>query len=123
MSTLALNSDNDIYFDDSGKLVFIQGTNSDKEILQRIKVRLRFFKGEWFLNTDHGLPYFDNILGTKPLNLNILESIFRTQILDVEGVKSILESTIDYDGNQRKILYNFKAVSINNTSITSNVEI
>lgn len=131
MSTLALNSDNDIYFTSAGRLVTIENKNSDAEILQRIKVRLRFFKDEWFLNSEHGIPYFRDIieteasdvyiLGSKSLDLNILESIFREQILDVEGVKGLIESSVDYVGAERKINYFFQAVSINNTKIIDNL--
>lgn len=131
MSTLALNSDNDIYFTSTGRLVTIENKNSDAEILQRIKVRLRFFKDEWFLNSEHGIPYFRDIieteasdvyiLGSKSLDLNILESIFREQILDVEGVKGLIESSVDYVGAERKINYFFQAVSINNTKIIDNL--
>lgn len=133
MSTLALNSDNDIYFNNAGRLVAIADKNSDAEILQRIKVRLRFFKGEWFLNLDHGVPYFDDaldgnggsednaILGSKSLDNNIIESIFRKEILNIEGVKGLLESSVDYDPVERKVSYYFSAVSINNTTINDNL--
>lgn len=133
MSTLALNSDNDIYFNNAGRIVTIADKNSDAEILQRIKVRLRFFKGEWFLNTDHGMPYFDDtldgnggsgdnaILGSKNLDNNIIESIFRREILSVEGVKGLLESSVDYDPVERKVSYYFSVVSINNTTINDNL--
>lgn len=133
MSTLALNSDNDVYFTSAGRLVTIADKNSDAEILQRIKVRLRFFKGEWYLNTEHGVPYFDDaldnnggseengILGSKSLDNNIIESIFRKAILSVEGVKGLLESSVDYDPTERKVSYYFSAVSINNTTIIDNL--
>jgi hypothetical protein len=120
MSTLALNSQNDLYFTNN-RLVLISGSNTDEEILQRIKVRLKFFKDEWFLNSDHGLPYFDDILGSKGLDLNILESIFREQLLDIEGVKEIVESSVDYDENERQVIYSFTATSINNEVITDNL--
>lgn len=115
MSSIALQS-NDIYFK-NGRLVLINGSNTDLEILQRIKVRLRFFQGEWFLNTDHGIPYFQNILGTKNLNLDVVQSLFQAQILEVEGVKDMISSLIDYDPQQRKVLYTFEAITINNTKI------
>ncbi len=131
MSTLALNSNNDVYFTLAGRLATIENKNSDAEILQRIKVRLRFFKDEWFLNSEHGVPYFRDIveteasdiyiLGSKSLDLNILESIFREQILDVEGVKGLIESSVDYVGIERKITYFFQVVSINNTKINDNL--
>ena len=120
MTTLALNSDNDLYFTDR-RLTIISGTNTDEEILQRIKVRLRFFKDEWFLNSEHGLPYFQDILGTKNVDINVIESLFREQLLDIEGVKEIQESSIDYAGTDRQLSYAFSAISINNTVITDNL--
>lgn len=117
MSTLAINSDNDVYFDDAGMLVTIAGSNSDEEILQRVEIRLRFFKGEWYLNTDHGLPYFQDILGTKALDLNGVESLFRKAILDIEGIKELIETSIDYDETERKVNYFFQASTVNNTTI------
>ena len=120
MTTLAINLDNDLYFTDR-RLTIISGSNTDEEILQRIKVRLRFFKDEWYLNSEHGLPYFQDILGTKSVDINAVESLFRDQILDVEGVKELTESAIDYDGVTRKLSYSFSAVSINNTVITEDL--
>lgn len=123
MSTLKLNSNNDVYFSDAGRLVVISGVNSDEEILQRVKVRLRSFKGEWFLNTDYGVPYFFDILGTKSLDLNIAESFLRTAILAVEGVKEMIQSVVDYDSAERKVSYTFQATTINNTVITDDLVI
>lgn len=134
MSTLALNSNNDIYFNYQGKLEVINNKNSDEEILQKIKIRLRFFKEEWFLNLEHGLPYFQSIfdyeengdlyiLGNKNLDLNILENIFREQILDIEGVKSLIQSEVTYDFQNRQINYYFEVTSINNTKVIDNLTI
>jgi len=116
MSGFALNKENDLYFT-NGKLAFINGTNTDQEILQRIRVRLRFFQGEWYLNINHGIPYLNNILGTKQININIIDNFFRDAILDVEGVASIIDSVIDFKAAQRELSYTFTAVSINNTRI------
>jgi len=119
MSTLALNSENDLYFT-KNRLTILTGANTNQEILQRIKIRLKFFKDEWFLNSEHGLPYFENILGTKNIDLNILESIFREQLLDIEGVKSVIESSVDYNASNRQILYAFSITSVSNTVILNN---
>ena len=67
------------------------------------------------------MPYFQDILGTKSVDINAVESLFRDQILDVEGVKELTESAIDYDGVTRKLSYSFSAVSINNTVITEDL--
>lgn len=119
MSTLALNSDNDLYFVNN-RIILISGNNSDEEILQRVKVRLKFFKDEWYLNSDHGIPYFQDILGTKNLDLNILDSIIREQVLAVEGIKEILETSVDFDADDRRVDFFFQATTINNTTISDN---
>ena len=82
---------------------------------------MKFFEGEWFLNSEHGLPYFQDILGSKNLDLNILESILREQILDVQGIKEILETSIDYNETERQVDYVFRATTINNTVLTDNL--
>jgi hypothetical protein len=120
MSTFALDSNNDLYFSNK-KLTIISGSNTDEEIVQRLRVRLKFFKDEWFLNSEHGLPYFEDILGNKNLDLNIIESILREQILNIEGIREIVESSIDYDENKREVHYLISIVSINNSVITENL--
>lgn len=122
MSTLALNSSNDIYFENN-KLVFIQGTNSDEEILQRVIVRLRFFLDSWFLNTEHGLPYFQEILANKQLVLSAVEQIFSENILDVEGIAKLVESSVDFDASTRKFIYTFRALTINSKIIQQTISI
>ena len=105
MTALALK-DSDFYFTNY-RLTFT--TSNSEEILQRVKMRLRFFQGEWFLDTAHGIPYYQEMIGKKPANLNIVSQIFNDAILEVEGVLSMIESIIDIDNTNRKILYSFKA--------------
>jgi hypothetical protein len=119
MTSLALNDNNDIYFTNY-QLTFTK--SKQQEILQRVKIRLRFFEGEWFLNTIHGVPYYQNIIGTKPINLNIINNIFINEILDVEGVLSIQESKLDYDNEKRKLIFEFIAITENGT-IEESIEI
>lgn len=118
MSTIKLNINNDIEFDEFGRIVFISGANSDEEIKQRLKIKLKTFKGEWFLDTEHGVPYFFDIIGTKSIDLNILESFLKSAILEVDGIKQIIQSNVDYNPANRKLIYNFQATTINNTKIT-----
>lgn len=115
MPSLAIDNNNDIFFTNYG-LTFV--SDSDDEILQRIKIRLRFFQGEWFLNINHGVPYFQSILGEKPLNLNLVSNLLIDQILDVEGVGSVEETIIDYDEVERKVKFEFIAKTVSGTSLS-----
>ena len=45
----------------------------------------------------------------------------RDRILSVQGVKEIVESSIDYDANKRQFEYSVNLISINNTVITENL--
>lgn len=85
------------------------------EIVQRVRVKLRFFQGEWFLDTSHGVPYFQSLLGKKNIDFGDALTILDEAVLEVEGIKEIISSSLDYDANQRKVFYTFKAQSINNT--------
>lgn len=120
MSTFELEN-NDLVFSPNGRLKVISGENTDKEIKQRVEIRLKTFKTEWFLDIQHGVPYFFDILGTKNIDFNILESFLREQILSVNGIKTLIQSSIDYSQSERKLIYNFQATTINNTTINTEV--
>ena len=68
------------------------------EIRQRLLTRLARVKGEWFLNNQVGIPYYNfegnfSLLGKHrqgELTLRLMEEALRT-----EGVKAILEVVLD----------------------------
>jgi len=67
----------------------IRTTNTLSEsVVQDLMIALRFFKGEWFLDPDQGLPYFQSILGQKT-PIAIVSQIFRRVISGRPGIKSI----------------------------------
>lgn len=63
-----------------------------------MKVKLLTFFGEYFLNTEYGIPYFQQIFG-KQRDKGTVDSIFQKQILAEEGVIRIaeFESTLTKD--------------------------
>jgi len=73
--------------EDTHDAVFVNGatpiTSSVSEGLkQRLKIKLLTFRGEWFLDTNYGTPYFQEILG-KNRSKGTLDLIFR-QILTLD---------------------------------------
>ena len=90
-------------------------------VAQRLYIMLRTFMGEWYLNTEHGVPYFQSILGKKNTK-QAIDLIFQQKILAEEGVQEILEfsSTLNVD---RVYSMSFK-VKANNLVVTlTNIEI
>lgn len=62
-------------------------------IAQRIRARLRFFLGEWFLDTRQGMPYFQRILKKHP-RMPVVNALFRKAIRTTPGVKSVDSLTV-----------------------------
>lgn len=82
----------------------------DKEVvLLAVKSRLQFFKGEWFLNTDDGTPYFQDIL-VKPARLRLIEGILKRRILETPGITSLNSFNMDFVSSTRKLTVDFEAI-------------
>jgi len=74
--------------------VFINGecpvvTAPDERLMQKLKIKLLTFRGEWFHNTLYGVPYWQDILGKKSTKSRI-DVIFQEAILEEEGVLEIV---------------------------------
>lgn len=72
------------------------------EVGQRITQRLRTFLGEWFLNQNIGVPYFQEILKKNPNN-RIVEAVFKREIIDTPGVIGLESFEILADNATRVI--------------------
>jgi len=68
---------------------------------QRIKQRLGVLKGEWFLDSELGIPYIDELFDNKTGTPRLLESIIRTTIETTYGVSKILSFTTNYNFENR----------------------
>ena len=74
-----------------------------ERVAQQIKISLKAFLGEWFLDTGFGLPYFEEILVKNP-NMMIVREIIRDCILAVSGVVKVNELTVEFDRSARTLL-------------------
>ncbi len=83
---IKINLDGDI---DLSELAFELVTEIEY-IEQKLSIVLRFFLGEWFLDTSYGVPYFEDIF-KKDYDPARIESVLKTQILAVLGVNQIVE--------------------------------
>lgn len=79
-------------------LIVIQDTTD--AIVQRLRIRLKFFKAEWFLNLEFGLPFTQTIF-VKGVTQGEVDSLFRTQILGTPGVIELLTFTSTLDPASR----------------------
>lgn len=92
----ALNSDRDL---DTSTLDLRLLTGAEK-VRQQLEIKLRLWRGEWFLDSDFGTPYLQSILG-KQLTLSGALAAIRLSILEVDEVLAITEFTYDFNNSTR----------------------
>lgn len=76
-------------------------------VIQKLKIKLQFFLGEWFLDTAVGVPFYSDILIKNP-NFPDIENILKATILEVDGVNEILEFKSEFSRSIRKLDVTFK---------------
>lgn len=88
-------------------------------VSQTIESRLRTFMGEWFLNRDLGIPYFDSVFVKAP-DMDQINGLFLTEINDVNGIEEILSFNTVFDTSVRKLTVTF-TVQVQSETITGTV--
>jgi len=73
---------------------------TDEAVAQNVTCRLLSFRGNWFLDTQHGLPYFQTILG-KPVKVSDVAIEIKSAILQTPDVASIETFDIILDPTDR----------------------
>ena len=102
---LDINGDLDL---STGDLVILTGLDATP---QRLARKLKFFEGEWFLDTRTGIPYFRSILVKNP-QTNVILSIYRQAITTDEAVTSLNDLNLEYEGLTRKLSVTFVAETV-----------
>ncbi len=77
---------------------------------QKIKIRLLFIRGEWFLDTEVGIPYLDQVFVKQP-NLDLLRALYRTEIIETLGVLAVREMRVTFIAGTRRLSISFTADS------------
>ena len=114
MSTFAQTTDNDLALD-KGQLVLVTDVASEVAIV--LRNRFKFVKGEYFLDTRIGVPYFDVILVKNPSVL-LVRRVFRDVIMSVQGVKQIIDLKVSLNAKTRKLSFSFRVQADNGKIIT-----
>jgi len=87
------------------------------EVVQQVKIRLLFFKGEWFLNTAQGLPFYDDILVKNP-NIPNIDNIIKAEIVNTPNVNELLSYESEYNNTNRSLSISFEIDTIYGASGT-----
>jgi hypothetical protein len=90
---------NDLHIADDGNLATVTGALA---IGQHVRQRLMTFSGEWFLDTEAGMPWLSQIMG-RGYDPALAEAIVKAEILDTDGVTEITSFSIGFDRTARRL--------------------
>lgn len=76
-------------------------------VRQQLLIKLQLWTGEWFLDTEFGTPYFQDILG-KQLTLFGALAAIKKSIMEVENVLEITSFKHSFDNQTRKLSVTFE---------------
>lgn len=78
-------------------------------VAQRLRCRLLTIRGEWFLDTDAGVPWFQPddsdvypIMG-RVQNVQYNEAVLKSTILETDGVQTLDSFSMVFDHQTRKL--------------------
>lgn len=99
--TLAIDPDtNDVFFGVDGALAIVTGPEA---VGQHVRARLKTFQGEWFLDSEVGVPWLDEIFA-REYNAALAEAVTKATILDTDGVIGIETFSVGFDRQTRGLL-------------------
>ena len=70
-------------------------------VAQAILTRLRLLLGEWWENTEDGLPLFEKILGANGAELDTVDVIFAGRIRETLHVKRLVSYKSEFNPHTR----------------------
>lgn len=84
-------------------------------VAQGIQARIQLVKGEWFLDLDAGVPWFEGenvpsaeaIIGGR-FDANRVRDLISTEILATPNVRSIVKLSVDFSPSTRVVVVSFK---------------
>lgn len=80
-----------------GSLIFFQDTAEG--VAQNVSTRLQLWRGTWFINTQSGTPWLQEILGKH----EAVDVVLRNRILETPGVISLEKFESILDPNTRRL--------------------
>lgn len=81
---------------------FKQVKTKTEDLAQRLKIKLQFFVGEWFLDENYGIPYFQEIF-VKGTNRDTIDDRFKLAISSEDGVQRLSSYSSSIDRSTREL--------------------
>ncbi len=99
---------------DGGKTVLLSGA---EYVRQKLASRFRWWKGEWFLNLNEGVPYRREVFVVDP-DLDVIRALFRSIVRSVVEVASVTRFDLVFDPTTRELSFDFEVTLITGDVLT-----
>lgn len=94
----SLDASHDLHLDDDGNLAVVTDAAA---VAQRVTQHLKFWEGEWFLDTTVGVPWMEFVF-VRPFDQAVSETVLKDALLGVPGVTGIVAFGIDFQPSRRE---------------------
>ena len=99
---ILLSTNGDLYITEQGDI------SISKSIAQEIKIKLKWWLGEWRWDQDEGLPYNDEVFVKNP-NTDAIEMAIREQIFEIKEITEVKNIEVTFDKKTRVATVSFTA--------------
>jgi len=107
MRDIALDTQTHDFTIEDYDLLFVDGR---EYLSQKVKVVLSTVLGEWYLDTNAGAPYLQDILIKNP-DPNRVDAVIKAAILAIDDVEELTAYESDYDSASRRFTVTFEAMT------------
>lgn len=87
-------------------------------VKQKIRHRLQFHLGEWFLDRSLGFPWMDKVLIKNP-NIFAVRTAIQNVILNTTGVQSVESTDFIFDRVNREVSIQYNATGVDGDLIST----
>ena len=113
----------DLKINKDGLLELVSGdlscVDEDNQIEQSVRILLRTFQGEWFLDNRIGIDYFNKVFIKNP-NLDDIQQDITNKVLSLDGVQSIIDYSQYLDSAKRQLNLSFNVITETGSTIGVN---
>lgn len=95
---LSLDARHDLHLGDDGSLATVTDAAA---VAQHVTQHLKFWEGEWFLDTTAGVPWLEFVF-VRPFDQAVSETVLKDAILGVPGVREIVAFGVEFHPTRRE---------------------
>ena len=93
--------DGDLALDQKGNISSVYDTEAVRLVVEE---KLKMIRGEWTFNLYEGMPYFREIFA-RGVSHSAIKTAFDSEIIKTDGVASLIDSSLQYDKQNRSFSY------------------